>query len=114
MTKEETDRKNRETCRRISDEIDAIIKGEVLNDDGEEITLWDYFADALDIEYICNSRKEYKSARIMVGFGGPNIYIDTDTGNVELYWWTDRAHYALSTFAIEEIDAIMEEYFNCI
>jgi hypothetical protein len=62
-----------------------------LNDDGEYMTAFDYLEGALDIEYIVNSKGEYLGARVLVAFGGPNIWINTRTGVVEGSWWADRA-----------------------
>lgn len=107
------DYENREHCRRIAEELENIVDGKIYDDDGEQVTLWDYFADCLDIEYRINAQKEYKSVQVMIAFGGPNIYIDTASGNVELYWWTDRASYLLRSDVIKEIDTIFEDYYNC-
>ena len=61
-------------------------------DDGEEaVSAFDYLQDALDIEYIVNSKGEYLGARVLVAFGGPKIWINTRTGTVEGAWWSDRA-----------------------
>ena len=79
----------------------------------EAISIYDYFADALDTEYRIGGNKEYRSVCVMVACGGPNIYIDTATKNVELYWWTDRASYPLSLEAVNEIDNYFEDLFNC-
>ena len=49
----------------------------------------DYIKDVLDINYIINSDKSYKGARLLVAFGGPNIWIDTTTKTVEAYWGGD-------------------------
>lgn len=62
-----------------------------LNDDGEHVSAFDYLSDALDIEYIVNGKGEYLGARVLVAFGGPNIWINTRTGTVEGAWWSDRA-----------------------
>jgi len=62
-----------------------------MNDDGEYTTAFDYLQDALDIEYIVNGKGEYLGARVLVAFGGPNIWINTRTGIVEGAWWSDRA-----------------------
>lgn len=80
----------------------------------EAISIYDYFdgTEAYDIEYRIGSNREYRSVCVMVACGGPNIYIDTATKNVELYWWTDRASYPLSLEAVNEIDAYFEELFN--
>lgn len=62
-----------------------------LNDDGEELSAFDYLQDALDIEYIVNSKREYLGARVLVAFGGPNIWVNTRTKVVEGYWWGEYA-----------------------
>jgi len=56
-----------------------------------EFSAFDYLQDALDIEYIVNGKGEYLGARVLVAFGGPNIWINTRTGTVEGAWWADRA-----------------------
>ena len=48
-----------------------------INDDGEYTTAFDYLQDALDIEYIVNGKGEYLGARVLVAFGGPNIWVNT-------------------------------------
>jgi hypothetical protein len=81
-------------------------------DDLEQLSVWDYLADALDVDYIVGRDREYKSCRVMVAYGGPTIYIDTDSGNVELYWWNERARYALSSSARDAVDEWAEECWN--
>lgn len=56
-----------------------------------KFSAFDYLERALDIEYIVNSHGEYLGARVLVAFGGPNIWIDTRRGIVEGAWWSDRA-----------------------
>lgn len=63
-----------------------------LNDEGEHVSAFDYLADALDIEYIVNSKGEYLGARVLVAFGGPNIWINTRTNTVEGHWWGDTMY----------------------
>jgi predicted RNA-binding Zn-ribbon protein involved in translation (DUF1610 family) len=82
--------------------------------DLEALSLYDFFADCLDIEYRCGSDREYRSVSIMVACGGPNIYIDTAEKAVLLYWWTDRARYYLSSEAVEAVDDWAREYWECI
>tara|TARA_Y100000310_G_scaffold302519_1_gene339937 strand:+ start:255 stop:548 length:294 start_codon:yes stop_codon:yes gene_type:complete len=50
-----------------------------------------FMEDALDIQYIINQDKTYRGARILVAFGGPNIWVNTQQGVVEGYWWGDDA-----------------------
>jgi hypothetical protein len=75
----------------IADKLFHGFTDDDLNHDGEAMSAFDYLADALDIEYIVNSKGEYLGARVLVAFGGPNIWINTRTGIVEGSWWADRA-----------------------
>jgi len=56
-----------------------------------EFSAYDYLQDALDIEYVVNSKGEYLGARVLVAFGGPNIWVNTRTGMVDGYWCGDNA-----------------------
>lgn len=49
----------------------------------------EFLHDALDINYTVDSDLRYKSALVLVAFGGPNIYINTGTKCVEGYWGGD-------------------------
>jgi hypothetical protein len=57
----------------------------------DEWSVYDYLQDVLDIEYIIGSDGTYRGARILVAFGGPNIWIDTRHKLVEGYWWQNKA-----------------------
>ena len=104
---------NRKYCKRIEEELKTIVNGEILTDEGEIMTLYDYFADALDFEYTITSSKEYKSVKIWVTLGGPNVWIDTADSSINLAWGTDREYYHLIPSINDEIDRIFEEYYNC-
>lgn len=96
-----------EIARRLSEGFDSAD----LNDDGEEITAFDYLEGALDIEYIVNGKGEYLGARVLVAFGGPNIWVDTRRGIVEGAWWGEHA-----TASFEDgigLDEALEELWNC-
>ncbi len=58
---------------------------------GDIVSGYDYLMDALDIEYTVNSDKTYKGSRVLVSFGGPNIWINTLTEEVEGYWYNLQA-----------------------
>ena len=92
-----------EIARRLSEGFDSAD----LTDDGEEMTAFDYLQDALDIEYIVSSKGEYLGARVLVAFGGPNIWVNTRTNTVEGHWWGDSA-YASFTDNIGLDDALGE------
>ena len=133
---------NRDHCKRIALEVEAYADGRVFRcrecgedhhlpedvgdkyrcptcgtvqelDSMEHLGLYDYMTDILDITYHVSSRKEYQSCEILVAWGGPNIYINTETAEVNLYWWSDRASYPLSYEARDAIDEWAEEMYLC-
>ena len=87
---------------------------EAAEENGDACDLYSYFTDVLDIEYTISSRGDYLGARIAVALGGPNIYIDTREGYVKGYWGTDREEAWIPSEICEEIDGIMEEYYDMV
>lgn len=84
-------------------------------DEYELQSLYDYLIEnGLDIEYRIGSDKEYRSAEIMVAWGGPNIYIDTAENRVKLFWGGERAECYISGSVSDEIDDVCEEQYNCL
>jgi hypothetical protein len=79
---------------------------------GDTQTAFDYLQDVLDIEYIVNSKKEYLGARVLMAFGGPNIWINTRTKQVEGYWWGDSCIMSYDKDEIN-IDSALSELYNC-
>jgi len=55
------------------------------------IDSYSYLTDALDIEHTISGTGEYLGSRVLVTFGGPNIWVDTRHNRVEGYWWSDTA-----------------------
>lgn len=95
----------------IADRLSNGFDGE-LNDDGESISAYDYLQDVLDIEYIVASdRKTYLGARVLVAFGGPNIWINTRTNTVEGAWWGDS--FTASYRDELGLNEALEDLFNC-
>ena len=69
---------------------------------------FDYLQDALDIEYIIGSDRQFLGARVLVCFGGPNVWIDTRNNRVDGHWWGDSYNEAFTdniglNEAVEEI-----------
>ena len=90
---------------------------EEYNDDeqyqiGDTVSGWDYIKDALDIEYTIGSDKTFKGARVLVAFGGPNIWINTRTEEVEGYWWgmSSKVPYFNDMMGLDDS---LEELYNC-
>lgn len=82
-------------------------------DDLDEASMYDYFEDHIyDTEYTISGNFDYRGVRVMIAYGGPNIYLNTNNKRVELYWWGDTAYTALSNRAVETIDAYFEDLYN--
>lgn len=131
LTPTETDTQSdlERQCKGIRDTLEAVYNGEMVADEdgcvdgvdyglfeGDSVTMWDFFShcdgDVLDIEYSVGSDGEYRGVRLMVTFGGPNIYINTRRGEVEGYWWTDSASVWLPSEVRESIDEVWSEYYS--
>jgi hypothetical protein len=134
---------NREWCKGIVERLEAIAEGrmyrcpecgeyvednrlfcdcgaqvDLIGDDEsepwEQVSFYDYFEGGIyDVEFRVGSDRQYRSVKIMVACGGPNIYIDTAARAVLLYWWTDRAEFPIDPDTVEAIDEWAEEWFNC-
>ena len=106
-----------ETETRLLDHVQQIANtitngfGDELNCDDQEMSAFDYLEDALDIEYIVNSKREYLGARVLVAFGGPNIWINTRTKKVEGYWWNESASASFDDGI--GLDDALEELWSC-
>jgi hypothetical protein len=83
-----------------------------IGEDDQPFSAFDYLQDALDIEYVVSSKKEYLGARVLVAFGGPNIWINTRTKQVEGYWWGDKCILSYDDDALG-LDDALSELFNC-
>ena len=84
----------------------------VMDSEPEMVSVFSWLDCVLDVEYRIGYDGEYRSSRIMVAYGGPNIYIDTATSTIELYWWGDRATYYVGSDACHTLDTYMEELYN--
>ena len=91
--------------------------------DGEElcesdvypVDILEWLGDGVyDVEYTIGSNKEYRGVSLMIACGGPNIYINTKSGDVELYWWSESARYPMSSDVVDVIDSTYEEIFACM
>lgn len=85
-------------------------EGRDIENEGE-FSAFDYLSDALDIEFIVNGKGEYLGARVLVAFGGPNIWVNTRTNTVEGCWWSDSAQ--ASFIDNLGLDEALSELWNC-
>lgn len=77
-----------------------------------EFSAYDYLEDVLDINYIVGSSGSYKGAKILVCFGGPNIWVDTDEGLIKGYWWGESVR--ISFYDRIGLDDALEELYACV
>ena len=85
------------------------------DEDGEIQTAFNYLQDVLDFNWVLNNDRTLKGARLLVAFGGPNIWIDTTKGIVEGFWWGDsfKAEYDTNSEFARDLDEALETVFNC-
>lgn len=103
---------NRNYLLSVREEIEEHYNG-FENEDGEEVSLYDYLSDVLDFEITINSRMNYSSCKVWIALGGPNIWIDTAEREIKLAWGGERDSVYLDSDICDEIDAHFEELYNC-
>jgi hypothetical protein len=91
-------------------QAEAVLKE--LTEHYETGNLFEYTEDVLDVNYLVNSDKTFKAVKLLVAFGGPNIWIDTETGFIEVYWGNDIAKRAIPSNIQEAINELFEENYN--
>ena len=107
-------------CENIREELEQLYSNDWTDDereqrqeDGEPCDLYDYFNDALDIEYTISSHGDYLGASIWVTIGGPSIWIDTRENEIKGRWGSDYINIWLPSEISNEIDNIFEDLYNC-
>lgn len=67
--------------------------------------------DIYDLEFTVDANLGFKSGRAMIACGGPNIYVDS-RGSVDLYWWTEEAHWFLTEDCKADVKTYFEDLFH--
>lgn len=112
-----------ECLQQMKSQVDDIVKAietgeydfdkEVAEDYGyDEPCAAHYLQDILDFNYIINRDKTYRGARILVAFGGPNIWINTLDKQVAAYWGGDKYIQSYFEDKLGLDDYMEEEYKN--
>lgn len=91
---------------------DTINSGQYETESEEGCTAFDYLQDALDFQWITSNELEFLGARVLVAFGGPNIWIDTRRGEVEGYWWGSYAKAEIHSDPMGLNDALEDLYLS--
>ena len=87
-----------------------------VDDETEDSPVMEWLDGVLDIQWIVSSDKQtLLGARLLVSFGGPNIWVDTSRGIVEGYWWQDSAFETFDTGAdnARELHEYLEMIWGC-
>lgn len=90
-------------------------EGERHDEDGHEIVPasgMDYLSDVLDIQYIVSGERAYRAARVLIAFGGPTAWINTQTEQLEVAWWSAPEYRTLPREFIEGLDEALEELWE--
>lgn len=96
----------------VADLNDETTCPECGHDNPDILSGFDYISDVLDVNWILDSNREFKGARLLVAFGGPNIWINTDTQTVEGHCWGDSFTASYNSDAMD-IEGACSEWFNC-
>ena len=74
-------------------------------------TASDWMEGTYDIRYIVDREKRYYSAELMVAGGGPTIWVNLNTMEVEGYWGGDRVNVPFRDSL--GLDQYCEEMYGC-
>ena len=72
--------------------------------------MYDYLSDCLDVEFVCNSRKEFIRAEFAITLGGPSVYVDSN-GHVNGYWGGKNYERSIDDEAEEMIYQIAQDWW---
>ena len=78
----------------------------------EEATGIDYLHDVLDIQYVVNSDRTYRAARVCVSLGGPNAWVDTLACEIQVSWGWDYATRVLPARFCRGLDDALAELWE--
>ena len=107
--KEETcEDKLRRMCKNIADGITNPVDN---SEHGEDASVASWMEDVYNVRYIVDHEKKYLGAMLMVAGGGPTIWVNTWTKEVEGYWAGDKCtHHFQDNIGLDDYN---EEMYNC-
>ena len=101
----------RRMCKNIAQDITDAKQQDYVDQPRKEITAHDWMQDVYDIRYIVDREKRYMGAELMVAGGGPTIWVNLYTKEVEGYWGSDRVQWAFQDNL--GLDEYCEEMYGC-
>jgi hypothetical protein len=104
---------NEDNCNKQLERMVKNIAEEITK--GKEGTVHEWLKknEVYSIEWITTQDHNYKACRLMVAGGGPNIYVNTQTEQVEGYWASDKFAWGFRD-SINLDDYFSEEFENSI
>ena len=104
---------NEDNCNKQLERMVKNIAEEITN--GKEGTVHEWLEknEVYSIEWTTTQDHNYKACRLMVAGGGPNIYVNTQTEQVEGYWASDKFAWGFHD-SINLDDYFSEEFENSI
>ena len=111
IKKETCGEKLRRMCRSIAMDITDGKQQDYVDQPRKEITAHEWMEGVYDIRYLVDREKRYMGCELMVAGGGPTIWVNTWTKEVEGYWGSDKV---LEPFVDNiGLDDYNEEMYNC-
>ncbi len=84
----------RRMCKSIAEDITSGKTLEYIDQPKVELTADKFMDGVYDIEWTTHRDHNYRAARLLVAGGGPTIWVNMMTDNVEGYWGTDRVKHS--------------------
>ena len=100
-----------ETCKQQLRRMCKEIAKEISDENNTMKQLEAFMEGVYDIEWITFNDNSYKAARLLVAGGGPNIWVNLQTGTVDGYWWGDTCKVSFADNL--GLDEYMEELHSC-
>ena len=101
----------RRMCKNIAEEITEGKAEEYIDQPKVELTADKFMEHVYDIEWITHQDHSYKSARLLVAGGGPNIWVNLMDNTVDGYWGNDRVKWGFSD--VIGLDNYLEDLHAC-
>lgn len=79
---------------------------------GEPCGIYDYIAEALDVEFTLDSRKQLVGVTLYVALGGPTVWVDTRRQEVRCHWGFGDAWSGLDSDICEAIAQYYKNYME--
>ena len=82
-------------------------------EEDEDLLIYLSSNQIMDIKYVLDDNLDYVGSQLLVAFGGPNIWIDTQHQQVKGYWWGDDF---IKDYYEDKIglDSFYEELYECL